>query len=308
MIQVDKLSKHFDNNLGIHKLTFQVKPGEAFGILGPKGSGKTTTLRMLTAYLRPSSGTATVAGFDVFSQSLQVRQRVGYLPETPSFYSDMTVSGYLNFVAKLRKLDRRDQRVGETLELCGLVKEDKMLIGKLSKGMRQRLGLAQAVIHKPDVVILDEPTSGLEPTEIVELLELVKRLRQSQTLILSSQALNEIEQICDRLLILDKGTVVADGTPDRLLARLEGGHTVRLRTVSAPPEAARALESLDGVNRVSIAEAGCFDIECSCGADCRSALADLAVQNGWGLLELQSVDLSLDDVFLDLVAMPKVAV
>jgi ABC-2 type transport system ATP-binding protein len=307
MIQVDNLSKYFDNNLAIRNLSFQVKPGEAFGILGPKGSGKTTTVRMLTAYLRPSSGTATVAGFDVFAQSLQVRQRVGYLPETPSFYSDMTVSGYLNFVAKLRKLDRRDQRVAETLEMCGLVEQGKMLIGKLSKGTRQRLGLAQAIIHKPDVVILDEPTSGLEPMEIVELLELVKRLRQSQTLILSSQALDEVEQICDRLLILDKGTVVADGTPDRLLARLEGGHSVRLRTVSAPPEAARVLESLDGVIRVSIAETGCFDIECSCGADCRSAVADLAVQNGWGLLELQSVDLSLDDVFLNLIAMPEAA-
>jgi ABC-2 type transport system ATP-binding protein len=219
----------------------------------------------------------------------------------------MTVSGYLNFAAKLRKLDRRDQRVAETLEMCGLVEQGKMLIGKLSKGTRQRLGLAQAIIHKPDVVILDEPTSGLEPMEIVELLELVKRLRQSQTLILSSQALDEVEQICDRLLILDKGTVVADGTPDRLLARLEGGHSVRLRTVSAPPEAARVLESLDGVIRVSIAETGCFDIECRCGADCRSAVADLAVQNGWGLLELQSVDLSLDDVFLNLIAMPEAA-
>ena len=306
MIQADNLTKYYDNRIGVQSLTFSVEPGETVGLLGPKGAGKTTTMRMLTAYLPPSAGTATVASFDIFSQSLEVRKRVGYLPEAPAFYDDMTVSGYLNFLAKLRKLSHRRQRVVETLEMLQLAEKSKTMIGRLTNGWRKRVGLAQAIIHSPEVLILDEPTLRLEPLQIVEMLNLIKRLRRSHTIVISSQALDELEQMCDRLLILDKGYVVAEGTPQRLLTRLEGGHVLRLKTVSAPSEAAEILGSLDGVNGVWSGEVGCFDIECACGADCRAAVAYLAMQHGWGLLELQSVDFSLEDFMIDSTTSPQI--
>ena len=300
MIQFENLSKYYGSKVVLQNVTFHVCEGEAVGILGPQGAGKSTLMRILSAYIPPSEGTVTVAGYDVFTHSLQVRKRVGYLPQSVSLYSDMTVLSFLDFVASLHKLANRTRRVREVLDNLKIADQARTVIGELPQDIQQRVGIAQAIIHNPDVLLLDEPTRKLDPMQIVEIRDLIKPLRQNCTLVLGTQNLSEIEQLCDRVLILNKGRIVADDTPARLVSRLEGGQTIRLKTASASLDAISSLQALEGVKSVSPVEAGTFDIECCCDIDCRSTIANLAVQRGWGLLELQAIDSSLEKVYLEL--------
>ncbi len=302
MIQAQNLTKYFGDTAAIRDVSFHVNRGEVLGFLGPNGAGKTTTMRILTAYMPPSEGVATVAGYDVFAQSLEVRRRVGYLPESVPLYTDMTVSSYLNYVAALRKVNHRSQRVADALEKVDMTSHSDILISKLSKGMRQRVGIAQAIVHDPEVLILDEPTIGLDPKQIMEVRQLIRELGGEHTIILSTHILSEVEQICSRVLIINKGRIVAEDTPARLIARLEGGERVRLQTIQAPANALEILESLAMIERVSVVTPNTFEIECARGADCRPTLAQFVVEQGWGLLEMRAIDASLEDIFLELTA------
>ena len=302
MIQAQNLTKYYGDTAAIRDVSFHVNKGEVLGFLGPNGAGKTTTMRILTAYMPPSGGVATVAGYDVFTQSLEVRRRVGYLPESVPLYTDMTVAGYLNYVAALRKINDRSKRVADALAKVNLISYADTLISKLSKGMRQRVGIAQAIVHDPEVLILDEPTIGLDPKQIMEVRQLIRELGGEHTIILSTHILSEVEQICSRVLIINKGRIVAEDTPARLIARLEGGERVRLQTIQAPPNALEILESLTMIGRVSLVTPDTFEIECTRGSDCRPALAQFVVEQGWGLLEMRAIDASLEDIFLELTA------
>lgn len=302
MIQAQNLTKYYGDRAAIREVSFDVGKGEILGFLGPNGAGKTTTMRILTAYMPPTDGVATVGGYDVFTHSLEVRKRVGYLPESVPLYDDMTVWGYLDFVAALRRIDNRAKRVEDSLARVGLAEQTSLLIGKLSKGMRQRVGIAQAIVHDPEVLILDEPTFGLDPKQIIEVRQLIRDLGGEHTVILSTHILSEVEQICNRVLIINKGRIVAEDTPVGLTARLEGGERVRLQTVQAPSDAVEILAALPEVDRVSILAPNTFEIESVTCADCRPVLAQWVVEQDWGLLELRPIDASLEDIFLELTA------
>jgi ABC-2 type transport system ATP-binding protein len=302
MIQADHLTKYYGHTTAIEHVSFHVGRGEIVGFLGPNGAGKTTTMRILTAYMPPSAGTATIAGYDVFADSLEVRRRIGYLPESVPLYNDMTVQEYLDYVIALRRLNNRSQRIAEALAKVNLHDKANTLIGKLSKGMRQRVGIAQAIVHDPEVLILDEPTIGLDPKQIMEVRELIRELGRAQTVILSTHNLSEVEQLCQRVLIINKGQIVAEDTPARLAARLDGGETIRLEVQQAPPDAATTLEALPQVERALAVSPTVFELQCAMGADCRPVLAQAVVEQGWGLLDLRTVDVSLEDIFLEMVA------
>jgi len=302
MIQVENLTKYYGQYAAIQNVSFKVNKGEILGFLGPNGAGKTTTMRILTAYTPPSDGSAAVNGFDVFDDSLEVRKRVGYLPESVPLYNDMTVASYLDYVAALRRVNNRSRQVKTTIDKTNLGDQSNTLIGKLSKGIRQRVGIAQAILHNPQVLILDEPTIGLDPKQILEVRHLIKELRGDHTVILSTHTLSEVEQICNRILIINKGKIVAEDTPDSLLARLEGGERIRLKVNNAPSNAAEILYAMDEISGVCPLDANTFEIECGLGLDCRPVLAQFVVENGWELLELHTIGVSLEDVFLDLIA------
>ncbi len=307
MIQVQNLTKYYGSQAAIQNVSFNVNKGEVLGFLGPNGAGKTTTMRILTAYMPPSEGNVSIGGYDVFTHSLEVRKRVGYLPESVPLYIDMAVWNYLDFVATLRKVDNRARRVQDVLEKVDLVNQADTLIGKLSKGMRQRVGIAQAIVHDPEVLILDEPTIGLDPKQIIEVRQLIRALGSEHTVILSTHILPEVEQVCSRVLIINKGHIVAEDTPTHLASRLEGGERIRLQTKFAPPGAAEILRSLAAVEEVLVINANTFDITCPEDTDCRPTLAELVVKKGWGLLELCPIDVSLEDIFLELTADQKVS-
>lgn len=306
-ITAKNLVKSYKGRKVVADVSVFVDQGEIVGLLGPNGAGKTTTMRILTAYMPPSDGVALVAGYDVFTQSLQVRRRVGYLPESVPLYTDMTVWSYLDFVASLRQIDDRARRVDEVLEKVDLADRANTLIGRLSKGMRQRVGIAQAVVHDPEVLILDEPTIGLDPKQIIEVRQLIRGLGGEHTIILSTHILSEAEQICDRVLIINKGHIIAEDTSANLAARLEGGERIRLETRTAPANAVEILQAVPGVSKVLPVKPGMFDIECYRSDDCRPAIAQVAVEKGWGLLELRMIDVSLEDIFLELTAEQEVA-
>jgi ABC-2 type transport system ATP-binding protein len=302
MIQARNLTKYYGTKAAVRDVSFYVNKGEILGFLGPNGAGKTTTMRILTAYMPPSEGVVKVGGFDVFTDSMEVRRQVGYLPESVPLYTDMTVWSYLDFVASLRKVDNRARRVKDVLGKVDLEDQASTLIARLSKGMRQRVGVAQAIVHDPQVLILDEPTIGLDPKQIIEVRELIRALGGEHTVILSTHILSEVEQICNRVLIINKGQIVAEDTPARLTARLEGGERVRLQTVQAPADAVEILQALPETDKVTLIASNTFEIECCEGTDCRPALAQVVVEKGWGLLELRAVDISLEDIFLELTA------
>jgi len=302
MIKVENLSKYCGQKAVIQNVDFYVERGETVAIFGPSGAGKTALMRILTAYTAPSEGTVSIAGYDVFTHSLEVRKRVGYLPETVPLYTDMTIWDYLDYVAALRKVGNRSQQIDLVLAQVELKEEAGSVIGRLPKDARQRVGLAQAIIHRPELLILDEPTHSLSPQQIIEIRSLIKSLAREYTLLLGTRNLSEAEQVCQRVLIMNKGRVVAEDTPAYLTARLEGGQRVRLQTSVTPANALEILNALEGVRSVSMVGVDTFDIECSCGFDCRPAVANVAVQNGWGLLALHVVDASLEDVYVELTA------
>lgn len=300
MIRVTNLSKNYGARLAVDSLNFEARQGEILGFLGPNGAGKTTTMRMLTGYLPPTSGTATIAGFDVVNESLEVRKRVGYLPETVPLYTDMTTHNYLKFMADLRHLPKADETVLETLEMVGLLDRADGYIGNLSKGMRQRVGLAQALIHKPEVLILDEPTIGLDPAQIIEVRKLIRDVGKERTVLLSTHILSEAQQICDRILIINNGKIVVEDTPQNLQSKLAGAQRVQLRVRGEVDELARKISGIRGIQEVKVQNDGAVEFQFAPGKDLRPDVARLTIEANYDLLELRSINLSLEEIFLQL--------
>jgi gliding motility-associated transport system ATP-binding protein len=308
MIEVESLTKDYGYTRAVDKVSFSVRRGEVLGFLGPNGAGKSTTMKILTCFLAPTAGRAVVAGHDVFDDSLEVRKRVGYLPEDTPIYRDMTVVEFLQFAAEMRGMDR-DKAAGRIKEIgtrCGLGDVAGKLVGELSKGFRQRVGLAQAILHDPDIVILDEPTSGLDPNQIVEIRSLIKEIGREKTVILSTHILPEVQATCSRVVIISGGKLVADGTPNELRARERGGrYRVVVESNGVPKDAIRErLASLAGVTRCEAiaAEDGshAFTIDAGVASDLRKPIFRAAVDNRWTLLELGRESASLEDVFRNL--------
>ena len=300
MIQAENLAKTYGNYQALRDVSFTVRKGEILGFLGPNGAGKTTTMRILTGYMPPSSGSARVAGFDVFDDSMEVRKRIGYLPESVPLYTEMSVWDYLEFAARLRHVADRDAAIERAMEMTNISERADTLIGKLSKGFRQRVGIAQAIVHNPEVLILDEPTIGLDPKQIIEIRNLIKSLAGDHTVILSTHILPEVSQTCSRILIINEGKIVAEDTPERLSARVRGAEHVFLQVAQPAPEIPAELEKIKGVLGVRPKDAGAYEIETNLGADRRAEIAALVVQRGWGVLELRPVGMTLEEVFLKL--------
>jgi ABC-2 type transport system ATP-binding protein len=300
MIEVEGLTKDYGPRRAINNLTFQANPGEILGFLGPNGAGKTTTMRILTGFIPPTAGVARVAGYDVVDKSLEVRKRVGYLPETVPLYSDMTVFDYLKYMADLRHIKNADERVDDVLEIVHMEDRANGYISNLSKGMRQRIGLAQALLHEPEVLILDEPTIGLDPAQIREVRTLIKEIGKQRTVLLSTHMLSEAQQICDRVLIINKGEIVVEDTPERLQAGLTGVQRVSVRVRGDGDGLEKLIREIPGVGKVSLLEEGALEVETSPGKDIRPAIAREVIKAGFDLLELKNIDLSLEDIFLKL--------
>jgi len=304
VIEVQHIIKRYGRVTAVDDVSFRVERGEILGFLGPNGAGKTTTMRILTGYMPPTEGKATVAGFDIFTHPLEAKRRTGYLPETPPLYPDMTVREYLDFVAKIKGVppkERRD-RVTTTMERARVADMASRHCSKLSKGYRQRVGLAQALIHNPEVLILDEPTVGLDPKQIIETRELIRNLGGDHTIVLSTHILPEVAQTCQRVVIINKGRVVAVDTPENLTARLRGAETMYVQIDSNGADAAAVLQSIPGVTRVAASDgkgpAGGFEVESVRGTDVRREIARTVVNRGWGLLELRPMRMSLEEIFL----------
>ncbi len=308
MIEVEHVSKFYSTRKVVDDVSFKVEKGEILGFLGPNGAGKTTTMRILTCYIPATVGTARVAGYDVFDESIEVRKRIGYLPENPPLYPEMTVDSYLNFVAKIKgaQSNQRRAQVDEAMGKCDLGDVRRQIIGKLSKGFKQRVGLAQALLNNPEVLILDEPTLGLDPKQIHEVRSLIKSLESTHTVILSTHILPEVSMTCNRVVIINKGRVVAMDTPEGLAYQMKGAERISL-TVDAPAEAVREkLQAIDGVLSVQVAEGingspSTFTVECKLNSDLRRVLAATVVSQGWGLLDLRGISMSLEDVFINLI-------
>jgi ABC-2 type transport system ATP-binding protein len=306
VIEVQHLSKRYGRVTAVDDVSFRVERGEILGFLGPNGAGKTTTMRILTGYMPATEGKAIVAGFDVFDQPIEAKRRTGYLPETPPLYPDMSVLEYLQFVAKVKGVpsNERRERIQAVMRRTRIDDMANRLCAKLSKGYKQRVGLAQALIHNPDVLILDEPTAGLDPKQIIETRQLIKELAGDHTIILSTHILPEVSQTCQRIVIISKGKVVAVDTPDNLTARLRGSETMYVQVDAGGANAAAALSSIPGVTRVVEAERRdhhvSFEVESEKGRDIRRDLARTIVSSGWGLLELRPMRMSLEEIFLEL--------
>jgi ABC-2 type transport system ATP-binding protein len=306
VIEVEHLTKRYGHFTAVDDVSFKVEKGEILGFLGPNGAGKTTTMRILTGFLPATSGTAKVAGFDVFSESADAKRRTGYLPETPPLYTDMNVRDYLMFCARLKGLGRgeRGARVKAVMERVRVADMADRHCGKLSKGYRQRVGLAQALLANPDVLVLDEPTAGLDPKQIIETRRLIKELAGDHTVVLSTHILPEVSQTCQRVVIINKGRVVAEDTPDNLTSRLRGSESQLVQVDARGEDAAAILGTMDGVTGATVVEIkdGLTTVEVASltGRDVRRELASAIVGRGWGLLELRPVRMSLEDVFLTL--------
>lgn len=306
MIEALDLTKYYGDLAAIQDVSFRVEKGEIVGFLGPNAAGKTTTMRILTGFMPPSAGSAKIAGYDVVEHSLQARRHVGYLPENVPLYNEMTVRGYLAFMAQLRGVPRQrvSARVSEVVDAVRIGDRADDIIGKLSKGYRQRVGLAQALVHDPDVLILDEPTVGLDPAQVIEVRQLIKSLGGSRTIILSTHILPEASAVCGRILIINEGRLVAADTPENLTRRLRRSQQVRVQVRGPSESAAKVLAGVSGVAHV---EAGptrdgvtAFTIDAEPDQDIRERVAHAVVSSGWGLLELHAVDMSLEEVFLKL--------
>jgi ABC-2 type transport system ATP-binding protein len=311
MITVSELTKRYARHTAVDHISFEIKKGQIVGFLGPNGAGKTTTMRILTCFMPPTSGSANVAGFDVLDQPLEVKKRIGYLPENPPLYPEMRTSEYLTFVGNLKGLsgDELRKRVDYVTERCAVTDVRDKLLGKLSKGYRQRVGLAQAIIHNPEVLVLDEPTAGLDPKQINETRDLIKSLAGDHTIVLSTHILPEVEQICERVIIIARGKLVATDSVANLQRRAVGGDSLRLevagRNGSLDPVAVqRRLEQIAGVSRVLIKDQRHdryrFELEIGKDGFNRGDLARAVVESGWDLNELRSASVSLEEVFLQL--------
>jgi ABC-2 type transport system ATP-binding protein len=306
VIEVQHLTKRYGPFTAVDDVSFKVERGEILGFLGPNGAGKTTTMRVLTGYMPPTDGKALVAGYDVSEQPLEAKRRTGYLPETPPLYPEMTVSEYLMFCSRIKGVPRGDRkaRVANAMERTRVADMAKRPCGQLSKGYRQRVGLAQALLHNPDVLILDEPTAGLDPKQILETRRLIKELAGDHTIILSTHILPEVSQTCQRVVIINKGRVVAIDTPDNLTAKLRGSEAMYVEIDASGGNAQPVLASLAGVTHVSETptRAGqvAFEVQSAQGRDVRRDIAAAIVRQGWGLLELRPMRMSLEEIFLSL--------
>jgi ABC-2 type transport system ATP-binding protein len=304
VIEVQHITKRYGRVTAVDDVSFRVERGEILGFLGPNGAGKTTTMRILTGYMPPTEGKAMVAGHDVFTQPTEAKRRTGYLPEMPPLYPDMTVREYLDFVAKIKGVAPKERRtrVASTMERTHVADMASRHCSKLSKGYRQRVGLAQALIHNPEVLILDEPTAGLDPKQIIETRDLIRSLGGDHTIVLSTHILPEVAQTCHRVVIINKGRVVAVDTPENLTARLKGAETMYVQIDSDGADAAAALQTIPGVTRVAAADGkgpvGAFEVESTRGTDVRREIARTVVNRGWGLLELRPMRMSLEEIFL----------
>lgn len=302
MIEVEHLSKTFVDHPVVDDVSFFVPEGQVLGFLGPNGAGKTTTMRMITAFLRPTRGRVVVAGIDLDSDPVGLRRRVGYLPENVPLYPEMRVEEYLRFRADIEDVPRGEVRenMEYVIDRCMLADVRRQVIGTLSKGYRQRVGLAGALVHKPPVLILDEPTVGLDPNQIIKIRELITELGRDHTVVLSTHILPEVEQVCERVLIIDRGRIVADGSPEALRTQLVGNPTVVAELKGANGAAVEALAGLPGVLEVHPVKDGRFRVEHEAGRDPREAIFRLAVERGWVLTELRQEAASLEDVFVRL--------
>jgi len=308
MIEVENLTKYYGTLPAIQGVSFRVEKGEILGFLGPNGAGKTTTMRILTGFMPATHGNAKVAGYDVFTDSLEVRKRIGYLPENVPIYNDMEVSAYLNFVAEVKGVPRklRKEKIRQVTKSCGIDNVSNRLIKNLSKGYRQRVGLAQALINDPEVLILDEPTMGLDPKQITEIRHLIKDLASEKTIILSTHILPEVSMICQRVVIINQGRVVAEDTTENLTTRAQTSQRIVLQVEGPPEVVLKILKEVDGVHRVQKkdlirGDLFTYEVESSKDKDVRRNLANAVVQSGCGLLELRPVEISLEDVFVKLV-------
>lgn len=300
MIRVEGLTKDYGSRRAIDNLTFDAGKGEIVGFLGPNGAGKTTTMRILTGYMPPTAGTARVGGFDVVENSLDVRRLVGYLPETVPLYPDMTIYDYLMFMADLRKINNSAERIEEVLEQVHMEERAEGYIANLSKGMRQRIGLAQALLHRPEVLILDEPTIGLDPAQIIEVRRLIQEIGRERTVLLSTHILSEAQQVCNRVLIINKGKIVTEDSPEHLQAGLTGAERVILKVRQDADDLQDVIGKVPGVRRVTVHPDGTAEVESNPGVDVRSQVARQVINAGFDLLELHPASLSLEEIFLQL--------
>jgi ABC-2 type transport system ATP-binding protein len=307
MIEVQDLTKYYGPHLAVSRLGFQVAAGEIVGFLGPNGAGKTTTLKILAGCLSPSAGTARINGYDCVTDSLPVRRSLGYLPEHVAIYPDLTVTQFLRFAARAKEVEAKAEKgeIDRVVAACGLEEVRGKMVGALSKGFRQRLGLSQALLNQPPLLILDEPTIGLDPSQIVEIRQLIKDLEGAHTVMLSSHILPEVSQLCHRVIIINRGLIVASDTPENLSRQLGHGSRVFL-TVSGPVDQVEAaLQAVAGVSRVLRQGEGEFLVEADNGVELRPQLAQVVVERGWQLLELKAQDFTLEEVFLNLVTEEK---
>jgi ABC-2 type transport system ATP-binding protein len=302
MIEAINLTKLYGDTQALKDVSFRVEKGEILGFLGPNGAGKTTTMRILTGYLPPTSGTAKVENFDVLEQSVEVRRRIGYMPENPPLYNELTVSSFLQFIARIKGVPaaKEKSQIDSVIERCSLGNVRGRLIGHLSRGYRQRVGLAQAILHDPEVLILDEPTIGLDPTQIIEIRQLIKSFAGNHTIILSSHILPEVEQTCGRVIIINRGKIIAVDTPERLSLSLRGANIYSV-TVKRPTDRLKEdLLSIAGVSNVHQEDDGVYTVESNKERDIREEIAELVVNQKAGLLELRPVSFTLEDVFVQL--------
>ncbi|MBU4331993.1 ABC transporter ATP-binding protein [Patescibacteria group bacterium] len=304
MIQVQNLTKKFNDITAVNEASFEIRDGEVLGFLGPNAAGKTTTMRIITGFIAPTSGTVKVGDLDVRENSLEIRKKIGYLPESVPLYEDMKVYEYLKFIAEVRSIpgNKVKTRIREMIEACGLQKVIRQQVGELSKGYRQRVGLAQAMIHEPEILVLDEPTSGLDPNQIAEIRSLIKKLGEQKTVILSTHILSEVQATCSRVVIINDGKIVASGTTEELQRQAAGQEMIYIKFKAEPHsvlERVNALEEVSTVERADQEDELIFGykVEVSGGRDLREALFNLAVANGWKVLEMRRERVSLEDVF-----------
>jgi ABC-2 type transport system ATP-binding protein len=296
MIEADSLTKQYGGNTAVSNLTFACEPGEIVGFLGPNGAGKTTTMRILTGYMPPTSGDAYIAGFHTVDESMQARQKLGYLPETVPLYPEMTVEGYLHFIGQVRRLANVWDRVDDVLEAVDLLDRAESFIGSLSKGMRQRVGIAQALLHDPDVLILDEPTIGLDPAQIVEIRQIIADVGRQRTVLLSTHILAEVEQICSRVIMIMNGRIYADLPMSQIK---QGGNQLTLQLAQPGEQTSELLQAVAGVTAVTLTSPNQFLLSVDGRDETRMMVAETAVSQGWGLLELSTHRLSLETLFLE---------
>ena len=302
MIEVKNLTRYYGTRRAINNISFQIEKGEVVGFLGPNGAGKSTTMNIISCILPASSGSAKINGFDTFEQSLEIRKVIGYLPETPPLYSDMVVSDYLNFAAGLRGVDtkRISSSVDRVIEKCSLKDVSHRIIGRLSKGYQQRVGLAQSMVHDPEILILDEPTIGLDPIQIIEIRKLIQELTTEHTIILSSHILPEITQICKRVIIINEGEIAAVDSLGGLAASLRKSERLSLKVRNSENNILEQLNGLDQVISATNNEGNQYLIECALRSNLQDKIAKLALANNWGIVELKPVSMTLEDIFLKL--------